>query len=324
MQTARRQRVWTRGLGLGLGLAALFVCTAAAQTPDFTQAPDATPNPAEPATAPAAPAKPTTPSIANEGKDLLDRAAAAVQGGDWSAAGDVGLRLLLLYGPRVIGFLLIVIVGYFVAKFLAALLGALSLLGISVASFAAVVAAAGFAIGLAFQGTLSNFAAGVLLLVFRPFTVGDVINAAGVTAKVNQIDLFTTTLDTFDYRRIIVPNSQIAGDTIENVTHHDVRRCDVEVGVSYTAPLDETRAALTAAAEALGDQIVQGEGRGTQVVLTGLGDSAVTWVVRAWVRSDDFWRAKEQLIGDVKRRLDDAGIGIPFPQMDVHLKQDAA
>ena len=110
--------------------------------------------------------------------------------------------------------------------------------GVEVTSFAAIMAAAGFAIGLAFQGTLSNFASGVLLLVFRPFKVGDVINAAGITAKVYEIDLFTTTFDTPDNRRIVVPNSSIAGGTIENITFHGQRRLDVAVGVDYSADID--------------------------------------------------------------------------------------
>ncbi len=117
----------------------------------------------------------------------------------------------------------------------------LSKLGAPLGGLAAMLAAAGFAIGLAFQGTLSNFAAGVLMLVFRPFKVGDMINAGGVMGKVNEIDLFTTTLDTPDNRRIVVPNSGIAGGTIENVTFHPHRRVEVLVGVSYSADLDQTR-----------------------------------------------------------------------------------
>jgi len=113
--------------------------------------------------------------------------------------------------------------------------------GIQTASFAVVLGSSGLAIGLAFQGALSNFAAGVMLLIFRPFKSGDVINAAGQTGKVDQIDMFTTILDTPDNRRLIVPNSAVFGANIENLTYHGVRRVDVEVGVDYTADLDETR-----------------------------------------------------------------------------------
>lgn len=210
----------------------------------------------------------------------------------------------------------------FYAIMIFAALGVLGKFGVSVASFAAVIAAAGFAIGLAFQGTLSNFSSGILLLVFRPYKVGDVINAAGITAKVSEIELFNTVLDTFDNRRIIVPNNKIASDTIENITFHGERRVDVPVGVDYGADLEKTRDVLTAAAESLGDQVVQGEGRGHTVLLDGLGDSAVNWKVMAWAKSADFLAVKQALTAAVKNHLDAAGIGIPFPQMDVHLDKE--
>ena len=118
--------------------------------------------------------------------------------------------------------------------------------GIKTTSFAAVIGAAGLAVGLAFQGTLSNFAAGVMLLVFRPFNVGDVVNAAGVLGKVHCIQLFAVAIDTFDNRRIIIPNSAVFGSTIENISHHPIRRADVDVGTDYTADIDQTRDVLTA------------------------------------------------------------------------------
>jgi small conductance mechanosensitive channel len=207
----------------------------------------------------------------------------------------------------------------FYAIFIMAFLGVLGQFGVSVTSFAAVLAAAGFAIGLAFQGTLSNFAAGVLLMAFRPFKVGDAVNIAGVTGKVFEIDLFTTALDTPDNRRIIIPNSSITGTTIENVTYHAYRRVDVAVGVDYSSSLDSTRAALTAAAESQRELLAEGEGRGYQIVLTDLGDSAVLWAVKFWVNSADFWTLREGLIGAIKNQLDQDGIGIPYPQLDVHV-----
>lgn len=197
----------------------------------------------------------------------------------------------------------------------------LSTLGAPLGGLAAMLAAAGFAIGLAFQGTLSNFASGVLMLVFRPFKVGDMVNAAGVVGKVNEIDLFTTTLDTPDNRRIIVPNSSIAGGTIENISHHKHRRVEVLVGVEYKADLNATRAALQKALDNLQGNVVRGDNRGATVVLAGLGASSVDWKVRMWVNSGDFWPMTEALIGEVKMQLDAAGLGIPFPQMDVHIKK---
>ena len=197
----------------------------------------------------------------------------------------------------------------------------LSKLGAPLGGLAAMLAATGFAVGLAFQGTLSNFAAGVLMLVFRPFKVGDVITAGGVTGKVNEIDLFNTTIDTADNRRIIVPNGAISAGTIENVSFHPHRRIEVVVGVDYSADLSETRSALQRAADALKSQTIPGEGRGTAVILAGLGDSAVEWKVRVWVAVSDYWPAQECLLGAVKQNLDSVGISIPFPQMDVHFDQ---
>jgi small conductance mechanosensitive channel len=195
----------------------------------------------------------------------------------------------------------------------------LSKLGAPLGGLAVMLAAAGFAIGLAFQGTLSNFAAGVLMLVFRPFKVGDFIIAAGVSGKVNEIDLFSTTLDTSDNRRLIVPNSSISGGTIENVSFHTQRRLEVVVGVDYSADMDQTRAAIEAAAATFAAKTIQGDGRGSTVVLSKLGASSVDWKVRMWVSADDYWSLLESLTCEVKRQLDAAKIGIPFPQLDVHL-----
>jgi len=195
----------------------------------------------------------------------------------------------------------------------------LNIVGFKMGGVATILAAAGFAIGLAFQGTLSNFAAGVLLLVFRPFKVGDMINAAGMTGKVNEIDLFTTTLDTPDNRRIIIPNSSISGGTIENISYHKHRRVEVIVGVAYVSSLDATRQALTVAAESLMPKIIQGEGRGYSVLLANMADSSVQWKVRVWAATADFFEVTEKLTQAIKQQLDAADISIPFPQMDVHL-----
>lgn len=215
--------------------------------------------------------------------------------------------------------------GRFVGKaiFYTVLLGVtgavLSKMGAPLGGLAAMLAAAGFAVGLAFQGTLSNFASGVLMLVFRPFKVGDFVEAGGVSGTVNEIDLFTTTLDTPDNRRIIVPNSAIAGGTIENKSFHADRRLEVTVGVDYSADLDQTRAALETAIQNHTNIMVSGDGRGGAAVLAELGDSAVVWKVRLWVHRSDYWPALESLTGEVKRQLDASNIGIPFPQMDIHL-----
>ena len=199
---------------------------------------------------------------------------------------------------------------------LLALLICLSKFGVETTSFAAVIGAAGLAIGLAFQGTLSNFAAGAMLLIFRPFKVGDVVNIAGHVGKVNEIAIFTAEIDTFDGRRIIIPNRSIFGDVIENITYHPVRRVEVTVGTAYVADIDQTRRVLEQAIESVDLVINDPE---PAVVLQGLGASSVDWSVRGWARKDDFGATKQALIRAVKVELDRAGIEIPFPQMDVHV-----
>lgn len=199
-----------------------------------------------------------------------------------------------------------------------AILGCFGYFGIPTTSFAAVIGAAGLAIGLAFQGTLGNFAAGAMLLTFRPFKVGDVIAVAGVVGEVNELELFTTKLDTPDNRRIILPNSAVFGSTIENITFHDKRRVEVNVGTDYSADLDEVRAVLAAAAETVPGRLVE---EGVDVALLELGGSSIDWQVRVWSKSamPDYLAAKDALTRAVKIALDAKDIGIPFPQMDVHI-----
>lgn len=216
------------------------------------------------------------------------------------------------------------------AKFLASLaryavlamgiLAVLGMVGISIVGFAAVIAAMGLAVGLALQGTLSNFASGVMLLLFRPFKSGDVVNAAGITAKVVAIDLFATQFDTPDNRRIIVPNGAIFGSTIENITHHPIRRADLAIGISYDADLKETRDILQRVADSVEGRLADDLAPAApQVYLTGLGASSVDYALRVWVAAADLWAVKERLAIDAKNALDAAGIGIPYPQVDVHL-----
>jgi small conductance mechanosensitive channel len=209
---------------------------------------------------------------------------------------------------RMVKWLILLLTGIFI----------LGKFGINTASFAVVIGAAGLAVGLAFQGTLSNFAAGIMLLVFRPYKVGDVVTVSGTTGKVDEVELFTTTLDTPDNRRFIIPNSSIFGSTIENITFHPKRRVDVVVGVSYSADIDKTREVLTAAANAIDKTLDDPE---KVIMLTGLGASSVDWVVRVWANTGDFWAVKEDLTRAIKMHLDQAGISIPFPQMDIHLNK---
>jgi small conductance mechanosensitive channel len=195
-------------------------------------------------------------------------------------------------------------------------LAILSLFGISVASFAAIIAAAAFAIGLAFQGTLSNFSAGAMLLIFRPFRIGDVVSVAGMTGKVVEIDLFTTQFDTPDNRRMVVPNGEIFGSTIENITFHPTRRVDVDVGTDYDADLRTTRTVLEEVASSTEGVLEEPE---PQIYLKELGGSSIDWAIRVWADTADYWAVRERITQRAKEALDAAGIGIPFPQMDVHL-----
>ena len=202
-----------------------------------------------------------------------------------------------------------------------ALVAILGYFGIQTASFAAVLAAGGFAIGMAFQGTLSNFSAGVMLLIFRPFKVGDVISVNDVTGAVDEIELFTTHLNTLDNRRMIVPNSAIFGSTIENVTYHDARRVDVAVGTDYGADLDRTRKVIEAAAATVPGRL---QDKGVEAYLVGLGGSSIDWEARVWCSPPDYFAVKDALTRAVKMGLDDAGISIPFPQQDVHIDGSVA
>lgn len=205
------------------------------------------------------------------------------------------------------------------ARYSVLVLGGLTVLsafGISVASFAAILAAGAFAVGLALQGTLGHFAAGAMLLIFRPFKVGDVVTVADVTGKVVEIELFTTQFDTPDNRRIVVPNGAIFGSTIQNLTFHPTRRVDVDVGTDYGADLRDTRAVLETVARTAEGVLPEPP---PQVYLKELGGSSIDWVIRVWALTPDYWAVRERVTHQTKVALDDADIGIPFPQMDVHL-----
>ncbi|HEY9036235.1 MAG TPA: mechanosensitive ion channel domain-containing protein [Pseudomonadales bacterium] len=194
-------------------------------------------------------------------------------------------------------------------------IAALGQLGIQTASFVAIIGAAGLAVGLALQGSLSNFAAGVLMITLRPCKVGDFIEAAGVMGFVDEISLFTTTIKTGDNKTVIVPNSDLLNANIINYTREPHRRIDMLIGVSYGADTQKTkqvfRDAVAAESRVLKDQKVD-------VALRELGASSVNYIVRVWVKTEDYWAVHDDLLEAIKNRLDANGIGIPFPQMDVH------
>jgi small conductance mechanosensitive channel len=196
-------------------------------------------------------------------------------------------------------------------------IAALSRIGVQTTSFIALIGAAGLAVGLALQGSLSNFASGVLIIVLRPFKAGEYIEAAGVAGSVESVQIFATTLTTIDNKYVVVPNSAIMGGNIVNFSRKATRRIDLVIGVSYNADLAKTKAVLTKVLEANTHTLKSPE---AVVAVAELGDSSVNFVVRPWVRSEAYWDARFELMEAIKNALDEANIEIPFPQMDVHRK----
>lgn len=197
-------------------------------------------------------------------------------------------------------------------------IAALGQLGVKTGSFIAIVGAAGLAIGLAMQGSLSNFAAGVLLILFKPFKAGDYIEAGGTAGSVQEVHIFTTVLNSPDNCRIIVPNAQVTGGTIKNYTANETRRVDLVIGVSYEDDLKKAREVIEKVLKA--DERVLDDPAPVVAVLE-LADSSVNFVVRPWVNKADYWSAYFGITEKVKVALEDNGLTIPFPQRDVHMIQ---
>ena len=195
-------------------------------------------------------------------------------------------------------------------------IAAVGALGVQTTSFIAILGAAGLAVGLALQGSLSNFASGVLIIVFRPYKVGDFIEAAGIAGVVVEVQILTTVLKTGDNKQVIVPNSQIMGSIITNYSANETRRVDMVVGVSYDDDLDKVRKTLEELIAA--EQRILGDPAPT-IAVSDLADSSVNFVVRPWVNTADYWGVKFDLTEAIKKRFDQDGISIPFPQQDVHL-----
>ena len=201
------------------------------------------------------------------------------------------------------------------------IIAAINQLGVQTASLIALLGAAGLAVGLALQGSLSNFAAGVLIVLFRPYKVGDWIEGAGVSGSVEEVQILTTILKTGDNKRVIIPNSQIMGATITNYSANETRRVDLVVGVSYSDDLDKVRKEL--------EDIVAADERILEdppvtIAVSELADSSVNFVLRPWVKTADYWAVYFGLTEAVKKRFDEVGISIPFPQRDVHIHNVAA
>lgn len=259
------------------------------------------------------------------------------------------IAMSIEYAPRVLGALVVLIAGFWIAGRIAQLaakgmekynvtpelhtflrtliktglkvlvvFSAAGIMGIETTSFVAVLAAAGFAIGLALQGSLSNFAAGVLILLFRPYRVGDVISAQGYVGVVREIQIFSTILTNLENRRIILPNSAVLNGPIENLNYHDEKQLDLVFGISYHDDVDHAKALL--------EEIVTNypgtlQDKGYKIMVKQLGDSSVNLGVRFWTKTEDFWDANFYVHEQVKKTFDQRGISIPFPQLDVHMEQ---
>ena len=196
------------------------------------------------------------------------------------------------------------------------IIATISSLGIQTASLVAVLGAAGLAIGLALQGSLSNFAAGVLMIIFRPYKLGDLVEVASTFGFVEEVDVFTTALRLPDKTKIIIPNGQIMNDKITNFSDSEIRRLDLEVGIGYNDDIDTAKQVLL-------DSIKKSEytldDPAPKVTVASLGDSSVNLAVRPWIKSMTYAPASHEMTERIKKTLDAAGISIPFPQRDVHI-----
>jgi len=195
-------------------------------------------------------------------------------------------------------------------------IAAISQLGVQTASLVAILGAAGLAVGLALQGSLANFAAGVMTIIFRPYNVGDVVEVAGLTGQVEEVDIFTTTLRLPDKTKIIIPNGQALEGPIINFTEAGNRRMDLAVGISYDADIQQAREVIL---KAISESDYVLDSPAPSVGVTELADNSVNLTVRPWAKASDHPAATLELLERIKVALDSAGIGIPYPQRDVHI-----
>jgi small conductance mechanosensitive channel len=266
---------------------------------------------------------------------------------DVSALLTVLQNMLTLYGLKILAAIFIFIIGRWVAKMLKKLLGrimtkagvdatiipfalnitytvlllvviiaALGALGIQTTSLIAVLGAAGLAVGLALQGSLSNFAAGILIILFRPIRVGDYFEGAGIAGTVEEIQVFSTMAKTPDNKVIIIPNSKLLSDNIINYSMKDIRRVDLTIGIGYGDPIDKAKAVL---ADILAKDARILADPAPTIGISELADSSVNFAVRPWVKTEEYWSVYFDLLETIKKRFDEEGINIPFPQQDIHV-----
>jgi len=266
---------------------------------------------------------------------------------DPQALMDAFMNFLVEKGPGIVGALVTLIIGLWIvgkisggirkamgksnmdemlAKFLAGIIGmalkivlfitVLGMVGVETTGFAAILAAAGFAVGMALSGTLGNFAAGVMLLLFRPFKTGDFVEAGGHAGVIEEITLFMTQMRTGDNKQILIPNGSITGGSITNYSAKPTRRVDLVIGIGYD---DDIKKAHDVLNKILGEKDYVLKDPAWTVAVSELGDNSVNFVVRPWVKSADYWSAYFDLTETIKLTFDAEGISFPYPQRDVHL-----
>ncbi len=265
---------------------------------------------------------------------------------------DTLINLLVVWGPKLVGAVLALIIGLYVVNmitggidkmmakkeldpslrpFLKSLAGSLlkvlvvisvlGMIGIQMTSFIAILGAAGLALGLALSGTLQNFAGGVMILIFKPFKVGDYIDAQGYAGTVNSIEIFNTILKTPDNKTIIIPNGGLSTSSMVNYSTESTRRVDWVFGIAYGDDIDKAKEVLLGLLTS-NDQVLKDPA--PFVNLGELADSSINFTVRAWVNSADYWSVHFYMLENVYRKFGEAGLNIPFPQMDVHLDKEIA
>lgn len=264
---------------------------------------------------------------------------------------DQAVEAAILYGPKLLFAVITLVIGLWgiriilrgfkrtmqrsqldasLEKFLASLvsiilkillvISVVSMLGVETTSFIAILGAAGLAVGLALQGSLANFAGGVLILLFKPYKVGDFVDAQGVMGTVTEIQVFNTVLKTPDNKTIIVPNGAISNGTITNFSTEATRRVDMTFGIGYSDDIDKAKTVL--------NQLIENEDRilndpAPVVVLSALADSSVNFTVRAWCNAGDYWGIYFDMQEKVKKAFDENGVSIPFPQRDIHVYNES-
>lgn len=263
---------------------------------------------------------------------------------------DYAIDFIVMYGPKLLGAILVLIIGLWVIKlltrgtdrlmvrskvddslrpFMKSLVGTLlkvmlvisimGMVGIEMTSFIAILGAAGLAVGMALSGTLQNFAGGVMILIFKPFKVGDYIEAQGFAGVVKEIQIFVTILTTPDNKTIILPNGGLSNGSMVNYSTQDTRRVDWTVGVSYGSDIEHVRKVINGLVEA--DERIMKE-PAPLIKVSALADSSVNFAVRGWVNPGDYWDVFFDMNEKVYTTFNKEGIGIPFPQMDVHVQNE--